>query len=254
MTDHDLFAGKRVLVTGSTRGIGRATAELFQEKGADVILHGRHDGDVARAIAQMNARGKRVQGFAADLSRRAETGELADKAGDIDILVNCAGIYIEKSIKDTDEALFDRTIEINLTAGFLLIRALLPALRKAKGVIVNVSSDAGIMGYGGSTAYAASKGAVIGLTKALAVELAPDIRALCICPGPVATDMMDSAVNATPDPAASRRQWANFPLLGRVAEPREIAEAIVFAASPSASFATGSIIAIDGGTTAGKRV
>ena len=89
---------------------------------------------------------------------------------------------------------------------------------------------------------------------ALAVELAPDVRALCICPGPVATDMMEDAVRATSDPEAARRQWANFPLLSRVARPTEIAEAIVFAASPAASFATGSIIAIDGGTTAGKRV
>ncbi len=254
MADRDLFSGKRVLVTGSTRGIGRATAELFQAKGADIVLHGRNEGDVARAIAQLNARGKPVRGFAADLSRREETMMLADKAGAIDILVNCAGIYIEKGIQDTDEALFDRTIEINLTAGFLLIRALLPVLRHQRGVVVNVSSDAGILGYGGSTAYAASKGAVIGLTKALAVELAPVVRALCICPGPVATDMMESAVNAMPDPDAARRQWTNFPLLGRVAEPREIAEAICFAASPVAGFATGSIIAIDGGTTAGKRV
>lgn len=254
MMDTSLFAGKRVLVTGSTRGIGRAAAELFQDKGASVILHGRSEADVTHMAAQFNARGKPVQSLAADLSRRDETKRMAEKAGDIDVLVNCAGIYSEKSIAGTDEALFDRTLEINLTAAFLLVRALLPALRQSKGVIVNVSSDAGIVGYGGSGAYAASKGAVIGLTKAFAVELAPDVRALCICPGPVATDMMESAVNATPDPQAARRQWANFPLLGRVAEPREIAEAIVFAASPAASYATGSIIVIDGGTTAGKRV
>jgi meso-butanediol dehydrogenase/(S,S)-butanediol dehydrogenase/diacetyl reductase len=119
---------------------------------------------------------------------------------------------------------------------------------------VNVSSDSGLLGYGGSAVYSASKGAVIGLTKALAVELAPHVRALCICPGPVATDMMANAVEAAPDPEAARRHWANYPMLGRVAEPREIAEAIVFAASPAASFATGSVITIDGGATAGKRV
>ncbi len=248
------FAGKRVLVTGSTRGIGRATAELFHERGADVVLHGRKAEEVAALAARFKTRERQVQGFAADLSRRDETKELADAVGVIDILVNCAGIYVERDIPGTDAALFDRTIEINLTAGFLLTRALLPALRRSKGIVVNVSSDAGIVGYGGSSAYAASKGAVIGLTKALAVELAPDVRALCICPGPVATDMMESAVNATADPVAARLQWANFPLLGRVAAPREIAEAICFAASPAASYATGSVIAIDGGTTAGKRV
>ena len=188
------------------------------------------------------------------LACREETKRLAANAGEIDILVNCAGIYVEKSIADSDEPFFDRTVEINLTAGFLLARALLPTLRKRHGVIVNVSSDAGLVGYGGSSVYAASKGAVIGLTKALAVELAPDVRAVCICPGPVATDMMENAVKATSDPETARRQWAGFPLLGRVATPSEIAETIVFAASTAASFATGSIIAIDGGTTAGKRV
>lgn len=253
MAEHHLFSGKRVLVTGSTRGIGRVTAELFLAKGADVILHGRRQGDVDHAVGQLGM-GGRLEGYAADLAHRSETQHLADDAGEIDILVNCAGIYIEKSIADTDEAFFDETIEINLTAGFLLARALLPALRARHGVIVNVSSDAGLVGYGGSSAYAASKGAVIGLTKALAVELAPDIRALCICPGPVATDMMENALQATSDPEAARRQWASFPMLGRVAEPREIAEAIVFAASPQASFATGCIITVDGGTTAGKRV
>lgn len=248
-----LLSGKRVLVTGSTRGIGRAAAELFLAKGAQVIVHGRSRSDIDRMIEQLGNR-DRVAGLAADLARRDETKRLAAEAGEVDIVVNCAGIYVEKSIIDSDEAFFDRTIEINLTAGFLLSRSLLPALRRRQGVIVNVSSDAGLVGYGGSSVYAASKGAVIGLTKALAVELAPDVRALCICPGPVATDMMESAVQATSDPEAARRQWASFPLLGRVASPHEIAQAIVFAASPEASFATGSIITIDGGTTAGKRV
>jgi meso-butanediol dehydrogenase / (S,S)-butanediol dehydrogenase / diacetyl reductase len=253
MADDSQFAGRWVLVTGSTRGIGRAAAELFLAKGAAVILHGRSKDDVDRTAAQLGNK-DRVKGYAADLSRRSETRHLADQVGEIDILVNCAGIFIEKSIRDSDEAFFDRTMEVNLTAGFLLARSLLPILRRRRGVIVNVSSDSGLLGYRGSSVYSASKGAVIGLTKALAVELAPDVRALCVCPGPVATDMMENAVQATPDPEAARRQWANFPMLGRVAEPREIAEAVVFAASPAASFATGSVIAIDGGTTAGKRV
>jgi NAD(P)-dependent dehydrogenase (short-subunit alcohol dehydrogenase family) len=253
MAQSRTFAGKRVLVTGSTRGIGRATAGLFLAKGAELILHGRSKDDVDRTAAQLGRR-DRIKTCAADFARRDDTKRLAAEAGEIDIVVNCAGIYVEKSIANTDEAFFDRTIEINLTAGFLLIRSLLPGLRKRRGVIVNVSSDSAAMGYAGGSAYAASKGAVIGLTKALAVELAPDVRALCICPGPVATDMMEHAVRAAPDPEAARRQWMSFPLLGRVAHPSEIAETIVFAASPAASFATGSILLIDGGTTAGKLV
>jgi NAD(P)-dependent dehydrogenase (short-subunit alcohol dehydrogenase family) len=247
------FTGKRVLVTGSTRGIGRAATELFLARGAQVILHGRSKDDVDRAAAQLGHRGS-IKACAADFARRDDTKRLAVEVGELDILVNCAGIYAERSITDTDEAFFDRTIEINLTAGFVLIRSLLPVLRKRSGVIVNVGSDSGLMGYSGGSAYSASKGGVIGLTKALAVELAPDVRALCICPGPVDTDMMEGAVRAAPDPEEARRQWSSFPLLGRVADPNEIAEAIVFAASPAASFATGSIFVIDGGTTAGKRV
>jgi meso-butanediol dehydrogenase/(S,S)-butanediol dehydrogenase/diacetyl reductase len=253
MADSRQFASRRVLVTGSTRGIGRATAELFLAKGADVILHGRNTDDIARVAARLG-NSDRVTGYVADLSRRSETMRLAEEVGEVDVLVNCAGIYIEKSIADSDEAFFVHSLEINLTAGFLLARSLLPALRDRRGVIVNVSSDAGLLGYSGSAVYSASKGAVIGLTKALAVELAPAVRALCVCPGSVATDMMENAVKATSDPEAARRQWASYSMLGRVGEPREIAEAIVFAASPAASFATGSIIAIDGGATAGKRV
>ena len=120
-------------------------------------------------------------------------------------------------------------------------------------MIVNIASDAALLGYPGCSVYGASKGGLVGLTRALAVELAPEVRAICICPGPVDTEMMRASIARSPDPAAARQQWADNTLLGRVAEPREIAEAIVFAASPAASFATGSVWTLDGGVTAGKR-
>jgi NAD(P)-dependent dehydrogenase (short-subunit alcohol dehydrogenase family) len=119
---------------------------------------------------------------------------------------------------------------------------------------VNVSSDAGLLGYSQKAVYCASKGALIGLTRALAVELSGDVRVLCVCPGPVDTDMMRSAVASEPDPEAARRSWASGPLLERVASPDEIAGAIVYAASSDCSFATGNLIVVDGGTTAGRRV
>jgi NAD(P)-dependent dehydrogenase (short-subunit alcohol dehydrogenase family) len=141
-----------------------------------------------------------------------------------------------------------------LTAAWTLSRALLAGLRRRRGIIVNVASDAALLGYSGHAAYCASKGALIGLTRALAVELAPDVRSVAICPGPVETDMMHEAVSAAADPQAARRSWADATMLRRVATPLEIAETIAFAASPRAAYMTGDLIVVDGGATAGRRV
>ncbi len=222
------FSGKRVLVTGSTRGIGRAAAELFQAADAEVIIHGRST---------------------ADLAVRDEVRRLAASVGDLDVLVNCAGIHAERTIEESDQKFWNRMIEINVTAPWLLAQALLPGLIRRRGVIVNIASDAGLLGYPGNTVYCASKGAVIGLTRALAVEFAPSVRVNCVCPGPVRTDMMTSlGLNAT----EVETQWAALTYLGRVAGPVEIAEAILFAASARSSFFTGSLIVADGGATAGR--
>jgi NAD(P)-dependent dehydrogenase (short-subunit alcohol dehydrogenase family) len=252
MNEFQDFAGKRVLVTGSTRGIGAATADLLLARGAQVILHGRKSDDVAAAVAmRAGQHGARVSGHAADLADRAQCRKLADAVGDLDALINCAGIFDDRNIAGTDEALWDRTVAVNLTAPWILAKSLLPGLRARRGVIVNVSSDAAFLGYANASVYCATKGALVGLTRALAVELGPDIRALCVCPGPTMTDMMGETPVAREEGA---RAWSSWTMLGRAARPEEIAEAIAFAASPAASFATGSIIAVDGGATAGRRL
>lgn len=249
------FTGKTVLVTGSTRGIGAATARLFLERGAETILHGRSAKMVAGAVGVLSGLfGPRVRGIGADLEDRAACRRLAAEAGAVDVLVNCAGVFKEAPVAATDLAFWDTTLAINLTAPWVLSKALLPGLRARRGVIVNVGSDAGSLGYAGCVAYCASKGALTGLTRALATEVSPDVRVICVCPGPVETDMMRASIAAAPDPEAARRQWASYPLLGRVASPVEIAEVILFAASPAASFMTGAVVAVDGGVTAGKRV
>ncbi|MEX1108227.1 MAG: SDR family oxidoreductase, partial [Dongiaceae bacterium] len=188
---------------------------------------------------------------AADLADRAQCRRLATAAGDIDALINSAGIFDDRDIAGTDEALWDRTVAVNLTAPWVLAQTLLPSLRKRCGVIVNVASDAAFLGYAGASVYCATKGALVGLTRALAVELGPDVRALCVCPGPTMTDMMGETQAAREEGA---RAWSSWTMLGRAARPEEIAETIAFAASPAASFATGSIIAVDGGATAGRRL
>lgn len=244
------FSGKRIFVTGSTRGIGQATAELIHARGGEVIWHGRRQSEALSAAAATGGR----RAVAGDLADRAECRRIAAEVGEIDVLINCAGIFEQAQIAETSEALWNRTIAINLTAAWTLSLALLEGLRRRRGVIVNVASDAGLLGYAGCAAYCASKGAIIGLTRALAVELAPDVRAIAVAPGPVATDMMRKAVAAAPDPAAELRTWTDVPMLRRVASPLEIAETIAFAASPRASYMTGNVLVVDGGATAGRRV
>lgn len=249
------FAGKRVLVTGSTRGIGHAAARRLLEEGATVILHGRTPQAVAHATEAFGREfGDRVTGLAADLADRGQCRRLCAQAGAVDVLVNCAGVYEEVPIEAADDAHWHRILDVNTTAPWLLAQALLPGLRERAGVIVNVSSDSGLLGYPGSAVYCASKGALIGLTRALAVELAPVVRVLAVCPGPVETDMMRDAMSASSDPQAVRESWQSATLLGRIAAPAEIAAAIVFAASPDCSYATGTLLSVDGGTTSGRRV
>jgi 2-keto-3-deoxy-L-fuconate dehydrogenase len=244
------FSGKRVLVTGSTRGIGRATAELIHARGGEVVWHGRGEAEARRAAAA--AGGKLAVG--ADLADRAECRRIAAEAGEVDVLVNCAGILVTGPIAGVTEEQWDATMAINLTAAWTLSQALLAGLRRRRGVIVNVASDAALLGYSGHAAYCASKGALIGLTRALAVELAPDVRTIAVCPGPVETDMMHDALAATADPEAARRSWADATMLRRIATPAEIAETIAFAASPRAAYMTGDLLIVDGGATAGRRV
>jgi len=244
------FPGKRVLVTGSTRGIGKAAADLIHARGGEVIWHGRRAENARHAAAQAGG----TLAVAGDLADRGACRRIGAEVGEVDVLINCAGVFLEASIADTDELLWDKTIAVNLTAAWTLSRALLPGLRRRRGVIVNVASDAALLGYCGCAAYCASKGALVGFTRALAVELAPYVRAIAVCPGPVDTDMMRQSVTAASDPERAERDWAKPTMLGRVATPQEIAEAIAFAASPRASYMTGDLLVVDGGATAGRRV
>jgi NAD(P)-dependent dehydrogenase (short-subunit alcohol dehydrogenase family) len=172
--------------------------------------------------------------------------------GGLDVLVNCAGVARGSSVESITEADWDDVLDINLKGTFFCIQAALPHLRASQGNVVNLASDAGLIGEVGLAVYCASKGGVVNLTRALALELAPDVRVNCVCPGYVDTDMVRrDVINASGDPRAAERTLAASAPLNRIAPPAEIATAILYLASDHARFITGSALQIDGGTTAG---
>jgi NAD(P)-dependent dehydrogenase (short-subunit alcohol dehydrogenase family) len=249
------FAGKQVLITGASRGIGYATAQEFLALGARVAVNGRTEQSVAAAISELDG-GDRL--IAAPGSVGTVDGcEAIVKAaieglGGLDVLVNNAGVSIDATIEKSDEVIWDETIDVNLKGTFFCVRAALPALRKSAGAIVNVASVSGLQGSAEGSVYCASKGGVVNLTRALAMELAPDIRVNCVCPGWVDTDMLRrDYVDLADDPAAAEREAIEEAPLKRVATAEEIAKAIAYLASHDARFITGIALPLDGGISAG---
>jgi NAD(P)-dependent dehydrogenase (short-subunit alcohol dehydrogenase family) len=250
------FSGKAILITGASRGIGLATARLFHARGARVAINGRSHDAVAAAIEAIGG-GDRLVAAVGDVGSAEGCTAVVDTAisalGGLDVLVNSAGIYQQRTVAASDEAFWDATLDINLKGTFFCIRAALPALTASRGNVVNLASDAGLMGYTNMAAYCASKGGVVVMTKALALELAPDIRVNCVCPGSVDTDMIRrDDIEASADPAQREREILAGAPLNRLPDPDEIAHAIAYLASHEARNVTGSALAIDGGSTAGR--
>lgn len=247
------FGGKRVLVTGATRGIGRAVAELFHEAGATVAVNGRRAEHVEGLMAALG--GHRVAAAPGDLAAQGAPGRVVAAAveamGGLDVLVNNAGVFRQGPMESFDEAEWDFTFAVNLKAAYFAIQAALPSLREAGGNIVNVASESGLQGNRECAVYCATKGGMVNMTRALALELAPQVRINCVCPGSVDTDMIAEEAARSGDAGGYLRSLeANYPLK-RMARPAEIAEAIAYLASPAAAYVTGSALSIDGGATAG---
>jgi NAD(P)-dependent dehydrogenase (short-subunit alcohol dehydrogenase family) len=238
---------KVALVTGAAGDIGRCTVELLRERGCRIIA-----ADVKASIELLAERG-RIECISGDV-RRQETAERAVSAalthfGGLDILINNAGRHLQRPIFETEIAQWDEILETNARGTFLHCREALKVMtQRGSGSIVNVASISGVIGIAGQVAYAASKGAIIQITKTLAVELAAGgIRVNAVAPGAVVTGFLEGAV---PDSRALLESFGAHHPIGRSAKPEEIADVIVFLASPRSSFMTGAIVMVDGGYTA----
>jgi 3-oxoacyl-[acyl-carrier protein] reductase len=231
--------GKTALVTGASKGIGRAIAEELARAGASVVVGYRSGQDEAEELAAAIG-GLAVQ---ADVSSPDEARRLVEEAGDVDVLVNNAGLTRDGLLARMPDDDWDTVIGTNLSSVFYTCRAVTrPMMKKRGGAIVNISSVVGVHGNWGQTNYAASKAGIIGFTKSLARELGSrNVRANVVAPGYVKTQLTD----VLPE-EATKAMVANTPL-GRVAEPAEVAGAVRFLASDAAAFITGEVLLVDGG-------
>ncbi len=246
------LAGRRVLVTGGSRGIGAACCRLFARAGAAVLI--QYETRQAQAEALRDELPAPASGAGPHLAQRCDlrdagsiaalAGAVRDRWGALDTLVNNAGVWVENPLSRFDAALLDDTLTVNVVGPFLCVAALAPLLAaSADGSIVNITSTSGQRGEALYSPYSASKGALISATKAWALELAPRVRVNSVAPGWVATDMTAAALSGE----AGRQVAATIPL-GRAATADEIAGPVLFLASPLARHVTGEILNVNGGS------
>jgi NAD(P)-dependent dehydrogenase (short-subunit alcohol dehydrogenase family) len=243
---------RSAIVTGATSGIGRAAAVSLAEAGWFVVANGRDETRGQQLAAALADRGEFVAGDLTDFGMPETLVERAVASAPLGLLVNCAGIHFLARLSETDPERWDELMAVNLRAAAMTARAAIPAMGAAGGgVVVNVSSEAGIAAVPGQVAYNVSKAALLMLTQSIAVDHADDrIRAVSICPGTTRTALVEEAIASASDPAAHESWLASARPAKRLGKPEEIAAAIVFAASDAVSYMTGSHLVIDGGYTA----
>lgn len=242
------LTGKRALITGGASGIGEATARLFAGAGAEVVIADLDDQRAAALAASLpGARALHV-----DLTSEASVQAAFAQIDRLDVLVNNAGIGLVGSIEETAAEDFDRLMAVNVRGVYLATRAAVQLLRVSGGNIVNIGSVAGLVAVKRRFAYCATKGAVVAMTRQLAIEYAGEIRVNCICPGTVDTPFVEAYLEKyhKHEKEEVRRQLDARQPVGRLGRPEEIAALALYLASGQAGFVTGSIMTIDGGWTA----
>jgi NAD(P)-dependent dehydrogenase (short-subunit alcohol dehydrogenase family) len=250
------FSGKRVLITGGTSGMGEACAASFAAAGARVVINGRNH-ERARAVIYAARKQPGTIAFVdGDIGDRKKCDLIVTEAvgilGGLDIVVNSAGIIYHATVEDTTDEQWLETMNVNVNGMFYICRAALPHLRASKGTIINIASDAALSGSHHLTAYCASKGAVLQMTRAMALDYAPEgIRIVPICPGDVDTPMLRGEFKDRGlDAKTGLSESAEAVPLNRVCTAQEVADMVLFACSDSARFITGYPLVLDGGNRA----
>lgn len=250
------FSEQRVLITGGTSGMGEATARAFVEAGANVVISGRSQEKATAIIDELSLAPGKVSFIAADVSQHEQCDNLVSKAvkilGGLDIVVNSAGVIYHATAEETTDELWHDTMNVNVNGVFYICRAVIPHLKANKGTIINIVSDAALTGSRHLTAYCASKGAVLQMTRAMALDYARDgLRIVPICPGDVDTPMLRGEFRDRGlDLETGLRESAEGVPLNRVCSAEEVAHMVLYAASDSAKFITGYPLVLDGGNRA----
>lgn len=243
------LSGKVALVTGGSKGLGKAMARGLAEAGADVVIASRHEDELREALDEiLQGTGRRGRYVVADLSRREEAGRLArtalDLMGRVDVLVNNAGTNQPQAIDAITDDVWDRVLELNLSSVMALTRALVPQMRARRwGRIIHISSIMGLLSKEKRNVYSATKSALLGLARAGALDLGGDgITVNCIAPGPFLTELPATLLSD-----AEKKEFADRTAVGRWGDPRELVGPMLLLASDAGSYVTGTTVVVDGG-------